>query len=188
MDPAHATRTDLDVDGSIISHLTSAWSRDTNTFSSQYCVRWNIRSSKMDNTAAKDVWPILYWLTWKPLLPLIDKLHQTYYWIDHFARYETSGSILAGQFLYVWNLVAWYMGRLVHYRHYRRVLNLPVALFMAYLATLIHVVAVYHLVFSVPVRVDNYERLWSIQGYVFSDSWISSPKAISPIGNSSPVC
>ena len=68
-DPAHAERTDLDIDGSIISHISSAWSRDPNISSFQYWSSWTLRSANMNRTSIEDVWPRLPCLSWSPLFP-----------------------------------------------------------------------------------------------------------------------
>ena len=54
-DPEHATQTDLDIDGFIISHIISEWYRDPNPASFQDQTIWNLRSENMERTAIKYV-------------------------------------------------------------------------------------------------------------------------------------
>ena len=108
-DTAHASRTGLDVDGSIISHISSVWSRDPNPSSLQDWVIWTLLSANMECTAIEAVWPHFPWLSWSSLFPPIIEVRLAYSWIDWFSCSATSGSLLFGGFLYVWNLSAWYM-------------------------------------------------------------------------------
>ena len=112
--PAHANLTYLYVYGSIISHIISAWSRDPNNPSFQDWVSWTLRSANIYCTAIEYVRPRCTWLSWSLLLPPIMEVRWEYSWIDWFACSETYGSLLLGQFLWVWNLFTWYLGGLVH--------------------------------------------------------------------------
>ena len=73
------------------------------------------------------------------------------------------------------------MGELVHPKHSRGALYLPVDFFMGSSDTLIHTAAVSYLVLSVPVREGNDGHSCSNQGGVFYDPWIPLPKGMSTI-------
>ena len=64
--PAHATRTDLDVYVSIISHIVSVWYRDPNTSSIQEQVWWTLHSANIDLTVVGDIWPYCPSIFWAP--------------------------------------------------------------------------------------------------------------------------
>ena len=66
-----------------------------------------------------------------------------------------SGSGLLGQFMYVWNLYAWYIGELLNTQNSIRDFNLPVDFLIIYLATLMHTSVFSHLVFSDQVNMIN---------------------------------
>ena len=91
--PAHSNRDDLDVDGSIISHIRIVWSIYSNHFSFQDRVSWTLLSANMDRPAIEDVWPSCPWLSWSPMFPPIIEVRLSYSWIDGFARSSTFGSI-----------------------------------------------------------------------------------------------
>ena len=63
---AHDNCTDLNVEGYIISHISSAWYRYSNTSSFQYWVSWNLLYTKMDSTVVEDVWSHCRWISWEP--------------------------------------------------------------------------------------------------------------------------
>ena len=67
-DPVNTTRTDLDVDGSIISHISSAWYIDPSPCYFQYWVNLTLRSANMDRTSVEDVWPRRPRLSWENLI------------------------------------------------------------------------------------------------------------------------
>ena len=157
MAPIYATRADLDVYGSTISHIISSCYRHPNHSYFQYWASWTLISSSMDHSVVEDVWPHPHWLSWEPLIILIVEVNCGYSWIGHFDHYATSGSILLGNFMYVWNLSTWYFGELVHSQNSRGALNLNVAFVISSSATLIHTSAASHLVLSIPVGMGKYE-------------------------------
>ena len=145
-------RTDLDVYGSIISHISSAWSKYPNPSSFQDWVVWTLLSVNTKRTSIENVWPSYPGLSWSPLLPTIMEVHWAYSWTDCFVCSETSGSLWLGDFLSVRNLSACYLGGGVYPQHSTGALNLPVAFIVASSDILMNTAAVSHLVLSVPVR------------------------------------
>ena len=71
----------------------------------------------MERSVAEAICPHCPWLSWGPLFPLNYDMCWAYSWIDWFSRSATSGLVLLVQFLYLWNLPAWYIGELVHPNH-----------------------------------------------------------------------
>ena len=84
------------------------------------------------------------------------------------SRLATSGYLLLGEFIQVWNLYAWYTGEWVHPQNPGVALTLHVAFLMDYSATLVHTSTVAHMEFLVIFVKGNYECFWSIHGGVFS--------------------
>ena len=180
--PVQDTWTYLDVYVSIISHISSAWSRSPNHYSFQDRVSLTLHSENIEYTGIEYLWPHWPCLSWAPLITPIMEVCWAYSWMEWFTHSETSGSILLGQFIKLWNLSAWYLEEWVHPHYSKGELTLPVALVLYSSATLMHTAAVFHLVFLVSVEEGNGELFWSIQEDVFYDIWISPPKAMSTIG------
>ena len=95
----NANCTDLDVYGSILSHISSAWYRYPNPSYLQDRVIWTLYSANMERTSIEDVWPHFPWIYQAPPLPPIMNMHWEYSWIVWFARSATSRYLLLGQFL-----------------------------------------------------------------------------------------
>ena len=106
--PAHSNCTDLDVYGSVISHISSEWSRDSNPSSFQYRVSWTLRSTNMECTSVEYILPGCPWISWSKLLPKFMEVCLAYSWTYFFARSVTSGSLLLGKFLWVCIWGSWY--------------------------------------------------------------------------------
>ena len=78
------------------------------------------------------------------------------------------------------------MGELVHPHHPIGALTLNVTFLVSSPDTLIHKAAVSHILLSVSVIEGGDRIFWYINVYVFYDTWISPPKAMSRIGAYSP--
>ena len=96
---ANVINVEPELEGSTISHIKHSWYKYLHPFLFHYWDRLSLRSENMEVVFVEDVWPFPYWITWEPLLSLIANLHWVYSWIDRFARYTISGSILLGNLL-----------------------------------------------------------------------------------------
>ena len=95
----HTTCSDPELDGSTISHIINAWSKDIFPSSLQYWDRWALRYANMEQVVVEYVWPLSYWIPWEPLFPPIAYLCWVYSWIYRFAYSAISGYILLGQIM-----------------------------------------------------------------------------------------
>ena len=182
---AHTTHVELEVEKSVILQMRNAWYKDLITSSFYDWYRWALLDANAEHVVVEIVWPLPYWIPWISLLPPISGLRWAYSWIDHFARYAKSGSVLLGNFLHLWNLSAWYLVELVHPQHSRGKFILPIAFPMAYSSTLMCTVAVSQLVFYEQLWLGNENYFWSHHWEKFP-SWNSPPDSINSIGASSP--
>ena len=89
---------------------------------------------------------------------------------------------LFGQFLYMWNLFAWYLGELVNPQKSSGGLTLLVDFLMSSSAILIHTTTVSHLILYDKFGLGNEGCYWSNQQEAFPASQNDTPDAMTTIG------